>query len=220
MINNIHESWRQFFLKLIDTEFFRAIDQLDNEDIYPNKENIFRVFEMPLDDIKVIILGQDPYPNANQAIGLDFAVSAETNMPVSLRNIQKEIGHDIDRTLIPWSKQGVFLLNTALTVKRKQAGSHIKLWHYFTAKLIKFISEHHPSIWMLWGKKAQDHISFINNYVYDYPSIGEENRNIILMAAHPAAESYKQNAGFFGCDHFNMANRVLNAINKENINWY
>ena len=180
---------------------------MDENEYYPAKENIFRVFEMPVEDIKVVILGQDPYPNPNQSIGLAFAVSKEIKKPASLKMIEREVGHPLDRTLQNWIDQGVFLLNVGLTVKRGQPGSHIRLWHPFTINIIKFISEHHPVIWMLWGKFAEAYAEYISK------------DNDILYAAHPAAETYRQNAGFLGCDHFNYANVLLKEKGKQLINW-
>lgn len=219
MINNIDDSWKLLFFKVIDKDFFREIETLREEDIYPEKENIFRVFEMPLSEIKVVLIGQDPYPKPNQAVGLVFAVPAKTPKPASLKIIEKEIGHSIDRTMIPWKEQGVFLLNTALTVKRGTSGSHIELWHNFTKKVIKFISENNPCIWILLGKYAQDYVEYIDDYVYEYPKLDELGKNIVLVAAHPAAEAYKDNAGFLGSGIFNQANNVLGILEKEKIIW-
>ena len=219
MIEEIHESWKPFFFNLIEKDFFREIDLLDPETIYPQKENIFRVFEMPIDDIKVIIIGQDPYPQPNQAVGLAFAVPARQKKPPSLRIIEEEVGHEVDRTMIKWSEQGVFLLNTALTVKRGVSGSHINLWRPFTAKLIQYISEHHPTIWLMWGLFAQEHIPIISNHVYQYRMDNEEDKNVVLIAPHPAAEVYRPGAGFIGCGHFKQVNEILKKDNKQLINW-
>jgi len=219
MIENIHESWKPFFFNLIEKDFFREIDLLDPETIYPDKENIFRVFEMPIDDIKVVIVGQDPYPQPNHAVGLAFAVPARQSKPPSLRIIEKEVGHEIDRTMIKWAEQGIFLLNAALTVKRGQSGSHIQLWKPFTAKVIEHISEHHPTIWLMWGLFAQEYIPDIKNYVYQYRTDNEENKNVVLVAPHPAAEVYREGAGFIGCGHFKQVNKILKKENKQLINW-
>lgn len=219
MIENLHESWKPLFFNTIDSEFFRKVDNLIEGTFYPPKDKIFRVFEMPVEDIKVVILGQDPYPKEGQAIGLSFAVSEETSKPASLRNIEKEVGHEIDRTLQPWVDQGVFMLNTALTVQANNTGSDIEHWSMFTKNIIKFISETNPCVWMLWGKKAQVFKEYLADYIYDYPKLDELHMNVVLEAAHPAAESYKSDAGFFGCNHFYKANVALALQDKETINW-
>lgn len=219
MISQIHNDWKPLFFNVIGKDFFREIEALKEEDIYPEKENIFRVFKMPLSEIKVVLIAQDPYVKANQAIGLAFAVPEDTPKPPSLRIIEKEVGHPLTSTLISWKEQGVFLLNTALTVKRGTSGSHIELWHNFTKKVIKFISENNPCIWILLGKYAQDYVEYIDDYVYEYPKLDELGKNIVLVAAHPAAEAYKDNAGFLGSGIFNQANNVLGILEKEKIIW-
>jgi uracil-DNA glycosylase len=217
MINNIDDSWKPFFFNGIDKEFFRQVEQLDGSLIYPKKGDIFRVFEMPLSKIKIIILGQDPYYKVNQATGLAFAVPESIRKPASLRIIEKELGHHIDRTMKHWTNQGVFLMNTALTVARGKPGTYINLWNPFIKKVISYISKDHPAIWMLWGKHAQSYIEYIDNYVFNTRLKGEEDKNVVLIASHPAAEVYKSNAGFLKCNHFNIANTLLGEQNK--INW-
>ena len=216
---NIDDSWKPLFTKIIDKQVFRDIDSILNDNVLPERDSIFRVFEMPVSKIKIVILGQDPYSQPNQAVGLAFAVSAREKKPPSLLSIEKEVGHEIDRTLIPWTEQGVFLLNTALTVKKNIPGSHINLWKPFTAKVIQFISQSNPCIWMLWGNHAQSYTEYISNYVYQYRVQGEDNKNVVLIASHPAAESYKEDAGFYGCNHFEKANQILASSGKQIINW-
>lgn len=202
----------------------------------PSKENIFRVFNMPVYSIKVVILGQDPYPTPGNAIGYSF-VNGRDKKPVSLRNIEKEIKEsdpehmryreEID--MKSWTDQGVFLLNTALTVETGNAGSHLKYWKDFTTKVISFISSVNPCIWVMWGKKAQKFIPYIqgnNMFVdkYDREMIGQlplKNRaNFIFEAPHPAAEAYAGGkAGFFGSDQFFKINRVLMKLNNNPIIW-
>src|ERR1051326_4628371 len=137
--DKIHPSWQPFIDDVLNrAEDLRELNTqiLPNIEYYPAKENIFNVFRMPLEDIKVVILGQDPYPKEGQAIGYAFAVSESTNKPASLRIIEKEIGHEIDKTLSHWREQGVFLLNTALTVEKGKAGSHLNYWQNFTRQVI------------------------------------------------------------------------------------
>jgi len=218
MISTIDESWKPLFFNM-DKDFFREIDAMNETRYYPKKQNIFRVFETPLQDIKVVILGQDPYIHPDEAVGLAFAVCSKKSKPPSLQNIEKEIGHEIDRTLIPWMEQGVFLLNTALTVRKGASGTHTELWRTFTGKVINHISKNNPCIWMLWGKHANGFLKDIDNYVFEYPMEDELDKNVVLIAAHPAAESYRDDAGFYGCNHFNKANKALEIQGKVIINW-
>lgn len=219
MINEVHESWKPLFFNAIEKDLFREIDMLDYNSVYPTKEDVFRVFETPLNEIKVVILGQDPYFNPNQAVGLAFAVPHKSAKPPSLKNIEREVGHEINRTLIPWIEQGVFLLNTALTASKGKPGSHIELWKPFTTKVVQYISQNQPCIWLLWGKHAQSYIDYIDNYVYEYRKEDEKEKNVVLIASHPASESYRENAGFFGCNHFTKVNSILVKADQKSINW-
>lgn len=251
-IEKIHTDW----LPVINLLYQEPLVSL-NENILPNisfqpkKENIFNVFQTPIKNIKVVILGQDPYPTPGDAIGRAFAVSENTKIPVSLRNIKQEIFNenrenfpysdcvlmeqmdnkfnpDNWKTLEHWQEQGVFLLNTALTVETGKAGSHLKYWQEFTKRVISHISSTQPCIWLLWGKKAQEFIPYIKNpYIvkgYDNETIqnipSNEDWNYILTAPHPAAEAYSGGkAGFFGCNHFMYTNRVLQNLKKAPIYW-
>jgi uracil-DNA glycosylase len=226
--DKIHESWNSILSILDSDEKLNCLNSqiLPNVKYYPAKENIFNVFQMPVKDIKVVILGQDPYPQPGQAIGYAFAVSENTNKPASLRIIEKEVGSELDRTLSNWREQGVFLLNTALTVEHGKAGSHLKYWEDFIKGVITFISIQNPCIWVLWGAKAQaftKHISTTHpQFVMDmYGSISDyENTNVILRAPHPAAEAYAGGkAGFYGCNHFNLVNEILQTTGKSTIVW-
>ena len=155
-LDKIHPSWKLIIPVLEQKKGdLSKLDEVLQNKYYPQKEDIFNVFSMPLEDIKVVILGQDPYPKEGQAIGYSFAVSEETPKPASLRIIEQEVGHSIDKTLKSWREQGVFLLNTALTVEAGNAGSHIKYWEGFMNLVISHISFHNPCIWVLWGKYAQ-----------------------------------------------------------------
>lgn len=235
----IHESW----IPVINAELYKQPLQHLNESILPNisyqpqPHNIFRAFEMPVDKIKVVILGQDPYPTPGDAIGKAFAVSLDTRVPTSLRIISKEIieskstlSLDFDhwKTLQHWSNQGVFLLNTALTVETGKAGSHLKYWEEFTKRIISFISSQQPCIWVLWGAKAQKFKPYISKQFrvqgYDLDTIklipGDKQLNYILTAPHPAAEAYSGgNAGFYGCNHFLFINEILNKTKQRPIYW-
>lgn len=224
--SKIHESWKPILEELKNDTELKILRKeiLPNIKYYPERENIFNVFQMPLNDIRVVILGQDPYPNKGQAIGYAFAVAEDVNKPVSMRIIEKEVGYEIDRTLSKWIDQGVFLLNTALTVEAGKAGSHLKYWTKFTEKLILFISENIKPIWILWGSKAQYYRAFINPpkvvKIKSELSIQKGDFNYILEAPHPASESYSGGkAGFYGCDHFNLVNKILELNNKDIIVW-
>ena len=198
-LDKIHPSWKLIIPVLEQKKGdLSKLDEVLQNKYYPQKEDIFNVFSMPLEDIKVVILGQDPYPKEGQAIGYSFAVSEETPKPASLRIIEQEVGHSIDKTLKSWREQGVFLLNTALTVEAGNAGSHIKYWEGFMNLVISHISFHNPCIWVLWGKYAQGFKGAIN-----------QEGNTILEAPHPASEAYKPGSGFIGCNHFNTINSIL-----------
>lgn len=208
-LDKMHSSWNKVKESLLNGTFteleYLNKEILSKQKYYPKQEDIFNVFTMPMEDIKVVILGQDPYPKEGQAIGYAFAVSEETSMPASLRIIQKEVGHDINKTLEHWRNQGVFLLNTALTVQEGKASSHIKYWDNFTKTLLRYISTNNENIiWVLWGKYAQNFKPYINS-------------NNILEAPHPASEAYKPGSGFIGCNHFKLINSILEQQNKQQI---
>lgn len=228
--NVIHQSWHPFLQPLFDQDF--SLNLLKNQILpkcifFPEAKNIFRVFSMPMQQVKIVILGQDPYPTRGHANGYAFAVNQESRMPVSLKIIAKEVEneglksgfYDSDvphwRTLESWTEQGVFLLNTALTVQEGKAGSHLDFWKPFTYRVITTIAREVSPIWMLWGKKAQEIIPLIIPY-----READKSKNVILTAPHPAAESYSGGkAGFYGCNHFNIANNVLAKSGNSTINF-
>jgi uracil-DNA glycosylase len=224
----IHESWHPFLQPIFDNDFSLQLIKnqiLPTNNFYPEKHNIFRVFSMPIQDIKVVILGQDPYPNENQAIGYAFAVNQNCKAPASLRIISRELSIEGFETgsfndylsdwknLSHWVDQGVFLLNTALTVEKKKAGSHLNLWVSFTRQIIRIISKEVNPVWLLWGAKAQLFIPYIQE-------IGSWENHIVI-APHPAAETYSGGkAGFYGSDCFNHVNLLLEEVkNKSVIKW-
>jgi uracil-DNA glycosylase len=184
-------------------------------EIYPAKEQIFSAFEMtPLKKVKVVILGQDPYHGENQAHGLSFSVQDEVKIPPSLRNIYKEISSDIgplsrdSGNLTEWAKQGVFLLNSTLTVEAGAAGSHHGWgWETFTDEVIRVISrEQKHVVFLLWGKFAQDKTNLI-----------DESKHLILKTTHPSPLSAYR--GFIGCKHFSAANASLQSHDMRPIQW-
>ncbi len=228
MLLDIDKSWNPILHHLYEEPLLTLKDKiLPDISFQPKVENIFRVYKTPVNNIKVVILGQDPYPATEVAIGRAFAVSENTKIPVSLRNIKKEVGNslleeDEWKTLSHWEKQGVFLLNTALTVETGVKASHIPYWKNFIVATIKYISYNNPCIWLLWGNYAQSFAPCIFNPFFvkkqeDIPI--KDKANYILVAAHPAAEAYKQDAGFFGCQHFRIVNEILKKRNKLVINF-
>lgn len=201
---------------------------LPNIKYYPEKNNIFRVFKKPITDIKVVILGHDPYPSPGDAIGLSF-VNGTEKVPALLRIIKEELkaqGYTLP-DIHTWEEQGVFLLNTALTVEAGNAGSHLKYWEDFTKTVIQYLSERQPTIWILWGKKAQSIVNNISKpYIitkefsdYNYLPV-DSGYNFILNSAHPAEEVYAGGkAGFYENDHFINVNKILKKKKLKEIIW-
>lgn len=242
----IHESWHSHIQPLFDDPKMVMIKNqvLPNCRFYPERHLIFRVFEMPINEIKVVILGQDVYPNG-QGVGLAFAVNmASQPLPPSLRIIKNEVdintelrwftkrGEDYSwRTLEHWKKQGVFLLNSALTVEVQNAGSHLGIWQWFTREVVKVISINQPCIWMLWGSKAKGFKDYIDKNsivpnIIDAITLEKgvqetfKGYNFVLSTDHPAAETYPDSKyKFTGCNHFNLSNEILKAKGLEQIKW-
>jgi uracil-DNA glycosylase len=183
--------------------------------IYPDPKLIFNAFNStPRDEIKVVILGQDPYHGASQANGLSFSVQRGIDIPPSLRNIFKEIHHDLGipmpshGSLQTWTKQGVLLLNATLTVEHGKAGAHQgKGWEKFTDHTIKLVGDTCEGVvFMLWGNHAHKKIGLIDT-----------KKHLVLTASHPSPLSAHR--GFFGCKHFSRANEYLISIGKTPIDW-
>ena len=186
-----------------------------NYTIYPNGNDIFNAFNStPFNNVKVVILGQDPYHGEGQANGLSFSVSDGIRTPPSLVNIFKEMDRDLGiknhgkGDLTHWTNQGVLLLNATLTVRKDEAGSHQNRgWEEFTDKVISTISELKEGvIFLLWGKFAQNKQKLI-----------DKNKHHILISSHPSPLSAYR--GFLGCGHFSECNRILKIENMEEINW-
>ena len=184
--------------------------------VFPEKQNIFKAFSLTkLDNLKVVILGQDPYHGFGQAQGLAFSTPANIKNPPSMQNILKEIQSDLgkksiceDGDLTPWAKQGVLLLNTILTVEEAKPKSHHNLgWEVFTDNIIKYISDNcEDTIFILWGSPAISKTKLI-----------DRKKHHILTSPHPSPlSSYR---GFFGCKHFSQTNNILKSLNKEAIIW-
>lgn len=230
MTSRIHHSWDPIKTKLY-LEPLTTLNQtiLPNILSYPKKEDIFRVFDMPIDLVKIVILGKDPYPTKDDAIGLSF-VNGTEKVPASLRIIKKEIEDEgyPPADIHSWEDQGVFLLNTALTVESGNAGSHLDYWRGFTEDVIKYLSFSNPTIWLLWGKKAQEYKKFIHRPymvtdavmkdINDLPLSAQYN--FVLESPHPAAEAYAGgNAGFYGNNYFKNVNEILKKKQKQEIVW-
>lgn len=238
MLNKIHKSWYPI-TNLLYQEPLKTLNEkvLPEISYQPTKENIFRIFQMPVEKIKVVILGQDPYPKPGDAIGYAFAINKGRKFPVSLKNIIKEVKRSDPDNINPsgeidltsWVNQGVFLLNTALTVETGRAGSHLKYWENFTKRVISHISVNNPTIWVFWGKKAQKFIPYIHINPFHVVRYNREtiekipinsHWNYVLKGPHPAAEAYLNGkAGFFGCDHFYFINRILEKKRIKKIIW-
>lgn len=217
---NIEQSWKDalgaefdkdYFIKL--TDFVRG-EYLSGKTVYPAPKNIFNAFNLcPLDSVKVVIIGQDPYHEPNQAHGLCFSVLPPTPVPPSLKNIYKEIESDIGRPsvtngdLTHWARQGVLLMNSTLTVQAHMAASHAgRGWEQFTDAVIRVLSARENIVYMLWGGYAQKKAALVNG-----------QKNLVLCAAHPSPLSVYR--GFFGCGHFSRANEYLTKLGKTPIEW-
>ena len=183
--------------------------------IYPPSNEVFSVFEQsPFDKIKVVVIGQDPYHGQGQAHGLSFSVPSGIAIPPSLKNIYKELLEDLQipmaktGCLLPWAKQGVFLLNSILTVREKEPKSHHKQgWEKFTDAVVdRLIQREDPIVFLLWGKSAQEKGS----------KISLVERHKVFVAAHPSPYSA---SGFLGCRHFSKANECLLKWGKKPIQW-
>lgn len=210
-------NWKDIIKQERQKEYFQSLEIFIKEEyktksIFPDKENIFRAFSLTsYDDLKIIILGQDPYHGIGQANGLAFAVENNKSIPPSLDNIFSEVARKYDRpkdtTLIGWAKQGILLLNTVLTVESGKANSHKnKGWEIFTDTIIQEINnKEEPVIFILWGSAARSKKQLINI-----------KKHKILEAAHPSPLSV---SGFQNCNHFERANQYLKQLGQLPIDW-
>jgi len=216
----IHPSWEKQLKDEFEKPYFKQLtefikDEYKKSPTFPPQKDIFRAFDLcPFKDVKVVILGQDPYHGPNQANGLCFSVNENTPLPPSLQNIYKEIHSDLQiptpthGNLEHWARQGVLLLNATLTVRAHQAGSHqSKGWEQFTDAAIKALAENREHlVFLLWGAYAQKKGAFI-----------DQQKHHVLKAPHPSPLS--SHRGFFGCKHFSKANQYLTSHNITPINW-
>ena len=216
----IESSWKQALQSEFDEPYFAALVRFLHEEkaagktIYPPGGQIFRAFELtPVDSVKVVILGQDPYHGYGQAMGLCFSVPENVPAPPSLRNIFKEIEDDLgvrmsgSPDLEPWARQGVLLLNAILTVRAGEAASHSAIgWQRFTDAVIRYVSDHCEGVvFLLWG-----------NYARSKRELIDGSRHLILEAAHPSPLA---RGAFFGCRHFSQANEYLQRQGKTPVDW-
>ena len=216
----IAEDWKELLKDEFSKPYFEELTSFVKGEygsgvVYPAGRNIFRAFDCcPVDKIKVVIIGQDPYHGPGQANGLCFSVAEGVPFPPSLRNILQEVHTDVGSPiptsgeLERWAEQGVLLLNAVLTVRAHEAASHAgRGWERFTDAVVKAIAERKEGVvYMLWGSYAQKK-----------GSIADPSKNLILKAVHPSPLSAYR--GFFGCKHFSAANDYLASIGKETIRW-
>ena len=218
---NIHHSWKPYLEEEFNKPYFKNLaafvkSEYKNHTCFPPGKQIFNAFNhCHFNDVKVVIIGQDPYHNYKQANGLCFSVNDGVKHPPSLINIFKEVENDVGNkypksgNLIRWADQGVLLLNATLTVRAHQAGSHQKKgWEIFTDSVIKSISDNKENIvFLLWGGYAKKKANLI-----------DKKKHYILMCGHPSPLS--ANRGYwFGNKHFSKANEILNLLSEKKIAW-
>ena len=218
---NIEASWLHVLQKEFEEEYMQELRSFLREEIrngftiYPPMSQLFTAFwNTPFDQVKVVVLGQDPYHGPNQAHGLSFSVPKGVRTPPSLKNIYKERAKDLGIAptehgeLTSWSKRGVLLLNTVLTVRSRSAGSHQgKGWERFTDRIIFELNEQKEHlVFVLWGRKAQAKTSMI-----------DENKHLIIATPHPSP--FSADRGFFGSKPFSKINQYLATHNIETIDW-
>jgi uracil-DNA glycosylase len=218
----IEASWKEALSDVFkSTPFLQVAAHIKTElatgaHIFPAGSNIFNAFnQTSFDNVKVVILGQDPYHGSGQAMGLSFSVPAGVKPPPSLVNIFKELKSDIglpiptSGDLTPWAKQGVLLLNAVLTVRENEPASHAKIgWMHFTDAVIQKISDEKKGVvFLLWGKFAEQKQVLI-----------DETKHFVLKAAHPSP--FSADKGFFGCKHFSKTNELLAKQGLQVIDWH
>lgn len=219
MENSIKNSWKVILKNEFSSPYFLKIKEnlkkaQKNNIVYPPINLIFNAFNLTsFENVKVVILGQDPYHGQNQAMGLSFSVLDNEKIPPSLKNIFKELQNDLNLqipnsgNLTKWAKQGVFLLNSILSVNANLANSHSKFgWQIFTDNVIKILNEKKSNlVFMLWGNYAKNKINLIDS-----------TKHLVLTAAHPSPLARK---GFLGCRHFSKCNNYLKKYDKTPIDW-
>lgn len=215
----LYQLWNEFFAAEQKTIYYEllqkaVLDAYQQNTVYPPKEMMFEAFRAtPLQEIKVVILGQDPYHGAGQAHGLSFSVQKGQSLPPSLRNMYIELHSDLGvpmpkhGCLSGWAKQGVFLLNAALTVKEKEPNSHKDIWEVFTDRVIDVINEQdRPICFVLWGAFAQKKKIRI-----------DETKHFVIQSAHPSP--FSASKGFLGSKPYSKINSFLLETNQQPIDW-
>ncbi|MGL9894110.1 uracil-DNA glycosylase [Enterococcus mundtii] len=216
----IHNSWQEVLADEFEKDYYQQLriflkNEYATQKIHPDMYHVYEALELtPYEEVKVVILGQDPYHGANQAHGLSFSVQPGVKTPPSLVNIYKELKNDLGiepvhhGNLVTWAKQGVLLLNTVLTVREGQAYSHRgKGWEQLTDAIIEKLNERDkPIVFILWGKPAQEKMKMI-----------DKSRHIIITAPHPSPLSAHR--GFFGSKPFSKTNDALLALGETPIDW-
>lgn len=216
----INKSWDDFLQNEFRQDYFKKLSaflkkEYAEKTVYPPKQEVFAAFYYTdLDKVKVVILGQDPYHEPNQACGLCFAIKPGNPLPKSLQNIYREIHDDLgiqmsnSSYLVNWAKQGVLLLNTVMTVERGKANSHKDHgWEQFTDNVIRKLNDQdQPIVFLLWGRNAMNKMPLLNN-----------PKHLVLTAAHPSPLSAYN--GFFGCRHFSRTNEFLVKNGLKPIDW-
>ena len=214
------DGWKPELTGELDKPYFRTLQQFLTEErhthtVYPPEQEVFAALEItPYDRVNVLLLGQDPYPNPNQAHGLCFSVRPGVTPPPSLMNIYKELRSDLgchipnNGYLVPWARQGILMLNAVLTVRAHQPNSHKdKGWEIFTDTIIRKTNEKDsPVVFVLWG-----------NYARKKTGLIDTGRHTIIQSAHPSPLSARN--GFFGSKPFSAINRALEAAGKPPIDW-
>lgn len=231
-------TWKEILTKEINSDYYCndlapfLKEEYGTATCYPAKENIFNAFKYTnsTSDVKVVIIGQDPYYNEGLANGLAFGINEGCEVPSSLQNIQTEITNEyknrlssdyemiFDNSLISWAKQGVLLLNTIFTVRKGQASSHKNAgWEIFSKHILEHIIKDdltNPLVFMLWGNYAKSYKAFINECVF---GVGRENV-MVLESSHPSGRA--AHLGFLGSNHFVLCNDFLKSLGKEPIKWF
>lgn len=222
MLIKLESSWQNILKKEIESDYFNVLlKNLEEEYLhntcFPSKDLIFNAFnQCSFENIKVVIIGQDPYHGVGEANGLAFSVNDDVKIPPSLRNIYREINSDFDMIFEPtsgnlerWAKQGVLLLNATLSVRKDTPNSHKYLkWQQFTDAVIqKLSSEKEYLVFLLWGAFAQKKAQFI-----------DENKHLILISGHPSPMSANQGK-WFGNKHFSKTNQYLEDNGRQKIEW-
>jgi len=216
----IFTDWRDLIKEEFKKPYYKELmsflkTEYEQNIIYPSKENIFEAINLtPYKDVKVVILGQDPYQTPNFAHGLSFSVNIGVTIPRSLNNIYKELNSDLNcyipnhGNLTKWAKQGVLLLNSSLTVRKGESNSHQgKGWEIFTDKIISLLNEKEtPLVFLLWGRNARNKKDLITNY-----------KHLILESPHPSP--FSANSGFFGSKPFSKTNQFLSKHGQTQIDW-